>query len=475
MLDKIHDINNNLREERKVTTILVGLLLALGFISSIPMFSDKVKFNEVLYCAKKDRKCKPSELKRGINFLVEREFRNKVFSDNVEVVEELPSEDPNATVWGLFSSIFFLTAWGLSKGLTSKQLKLIHSQFKVLKIQALEDNLIEGVHLDLKGFTLQNQGEITKQSIARQTQETIQELKTEGELQLDHLNGTLQGELSLKSHQLEISNLEVDIAKNELEVKELRDKLKTTPNKDKENTKDKEGDKKDLKMDLINDLKNHEGGWLWYLVESFTPIIIHGKAGSYKSYTAASIALLKHYLIDAKVQSIADIDYEQNKKEAWKYLDIFEPNIYGEGIDWENYGRAYDDAVERSKLRTLKDSPIISIWDELTNAKGKFSNAPNIVPFVIATPRKRNEHCILISHNLTQDCLGGCSGISEPIKTQTYRLNLKTTPRSTPLFKGTLEGLVDEDGNELEQHPVTLPEWLRPNLIYEYFNKNIPY
>ena len=47
-------------------------------------------------------------------------------------------------------------------------------------------------------------------------------------------------------------------------------------------------------------------------MESFTPIIIWGKPGSYKSYTAAAIALLKHYLIDAGIESIADIDYEQN-------------------------------------------------------------------------------------------------------------------------------------------------------------------
>ncbi|MEH2078453.1 MAG: hypothetical protein V7K89_00070 [Nostoc sp.] len=59
---------------------------------------------------------------------------------------------------------------------------------------------------------------------------------------------------------------------------------------------------------------------MWYLVESFTAIIIHGKAGSYKSYTAAAITLLKHYLIDAKVESICDIDFDQNKNDSWKFL-----------------------------------------------------------------------------------------------------------------------------------------------------------
>ena len=205
-------------------------------------------------------------------------------------------------------------------------------------------------------------------------------------------------------------------------------------------------------------------------MESFTPIIIWGKPGSYKSYTAAAIALLKHYLIDAGIESIADIDYEQNKNASWKYLIPLEPNVYGDGINWESYGEAYLDAVTRSKTRTLQNKPIVSIWDELTNAKGKFSNAENIIPFVIATPRKRNEHCILISHNLTQGCLGGCESISEPIKTQTYRLKLKTNPESKPLFKGILQGLVNSEGDELEDHPVTLPNWLRPEIIYGHFN-----
>ncbi|MFM6472636.1 MAG: hypothetical protein ACKPGH_03880, partial [Dolichospermum sp.] len=92
----------------------------------------------------------------------------------------------------------------------------IHSQFKLLKIRALENDLLEQNHLDLFGFTKSNQAEITKQVIARQTQETIQQLKSEGELQLDHLNGQLQGQLSLKGHQLQLSELDKETAKNNL-------------------------------------------------------------------------------------------------------------------------------------------------------------------------------------------------------------------------------------------------------------------
>ncbi|WP_071192420.1 hypothetical protein [Trichormus sp. NMC-1] len=468
-MQEINQFNIKLAKQRKSITTLVGVLLVGGFSLSIPLFNDSIKYQETLYC-NKSSSCRGADIKRGVSFLVDRERRNQLFDQHIKIIKILPKEDDKAVYVGIFSSGLLLAAYGVSKALTNHQEKAVHSQFKLLKIKALENDLLEQTHLEIFGFTKNNQAEITKQAIARQTQETIQAMKSEGELQLDHLNGQLQGTLSIKSHQLQVSELDKETAKNELETAEIQRKLDKLSGNSKTEDTTKITPNEQLKQSLINALKSHENSWLWYLVESFTPIIIHGKAGSYKSYTAASIALLKHYLIDAKIESIADIDYDQNKNDAWKFLVPLQPNIYGQGIDWESYNDGYIAAIERSKHRTLKDKPIVSIWDELTNAKGKFDNAANIVPFVIATPRKRNEHCILISHNLTQDCLGGCSGISEPIKTQTYRLNLKTTPQAKPLFKGILEGLVDQDGNELEQHSVTLPDWLRPEKICQHFN-----
>ncbi len=231
-----------------------------------------------------------------------------------------------------------------------------------------------------------------------------------------------------------ISENELETAKNYKELEKIRNGKQSKS--DVEPTQNVD----ELRIaELTEALKAHEDGWLWYLVQSFTPIIIYGKAGSYKSYSAATMALLKHYLIDAKIESIADVDFNQNRNDSWKYLVPLEPCIYGAGIDWDDYGKAYLDAIERSKTRTLKDSPIISVWDELTNAKGKFDDAPNIIPFVIATPRKRNEHCILISHGLTQDNLGGCESISDAIKTQTYRLNLKTDPHRQTTIQGNFK------------------------------------
>ena len=461
-MEEIKKFTQELAKKRKSNTLLMGGFLAAGIVLSFPMFSDSIKHEETLYCTK-NALCKGYNVKRGVSFLVDRERRNKIFDDSIKILSVLAPEDPLGISLGLLSSVSLFFSWAISKTLTNAQEEAIHSKFKVLKIKAIENDILEQTHINLFEFSKTAQAEVTKQVISRDAQGTIQALKSEGELELDNLKGRLEGQLALKTHQLQLSELEKETAKNNLETLELNKNKKS-----KEENKDIE--ESNIKDSLINALKSHEDGWLWYLVESFTPIIIWGKPGSYKSYTAAAIALLKHYLIDAGIESIADIDYEQNKNASWKYLIPLEPNVYGDGIDWESYGEAYLDAVTRSKTRTLQNKPIVSIWDELTNAKGKFSNAGNIIPFVIATPRKRNEHCILISHNLTQGCLGGCESISEPIKTQTYRLKLKTNPESKPLFKGVLQGLVNSEGDELEDHPVTLPNWLRPEIIYGHFN-----
>jgi hypothetical protein len=349
----------------------------------------------------------------------------------------------------------------------------------------LDENLahyeLEGYKTQIKLIGVSNRNERDFKTQTINTNWDKQRVKT-GFISVVAIQDKLnrQTEIQDKTHASTLKQFDLADAEMDKKIAEnLRDKYQADKESDKllgikssnndDDTNSNLSDK-ELANQIINALKQHEDGWLWYLIESFTPIIIWGKAGSYKSYTAACIALLKHFLIDAKITAIADIDFDQNKEDSWKYLIPLEPVIYGTGIDWEDYENAYLDAIERSKIRTLKDKPIVSIWDELTNANGKFENAKNIVPFVIATPRKRNEHCILLSHNLTQACLGGCESISEPIKTQTYRLNLKTNPQAKPLFKGVLEGLVDDDGNELEQHQVSLPKWFRPEIIWGHFH-----
>ncbi|MFM6158112.1 MAG: hypothetical protein ACKPE3_34815, partial [Sphaerospermopsis kisseleviana] len=134
-------------------------------------------------------------------------------------------------------------------------------------------------HIDLKGFTLQNQSTITKEIIARQTSETIQALKSDGELQLDQLNGHLQGELSLKNHQLQISGLDKETNKNRLETLELQRKIDKLSGRAKPEDTPKLTPNEELKNSLIDALKQHEDGYLWTIISSLKPLWLIGNQG----------------------------------------------------------------------------------------------------------------------------------------------------------------------------------------------------
>ncbi|MFM6912609.1 MAG: hypothetical protein ACKPKW_26280, partial [Dolichospermum sp.] len=227
---------------------------------------------------------------------------NQLFDNSIKVVKILPPEDDKAVSYGLLSSLFLLSAFGVSKALTDYQEKSIHSQFKLLKIRALENDLIEQTHIDLFGFTKSNQAEITKQAIAYQTQYQLHSMKGEGELQLDHLNGQLQGQLSLKSHQLQLSEIEKETSKNNLETLETQKKIEKLSGKSIKDDQPKLSPDEQLKTSLIDALKNHEDGYLWDIIINRKPLWIIGGMGSGKTWTSCTFSLLRKYLLDADIE-----------------------------------------------------------------------------------------------------------------------------------------------------------------------------
>ncbi|MFM6219196.1 MAG: hypothetical protein ACKPDM_02345, partial [Dolichospermum sp.] len=304
-MQEITEFNQKLTKQRRSSSILIAGLLLAGFVSSVPMFSDSIKHDETLYCNIKSS-CRPSQIKRGISFLVDRERRNQLFDNSIKVVKILPPEDDKAVSYGLLSSLFLLSAFGVSKALTDYQEKSIHSQFKLLKIRALENDLIEQTHIDLFGFTKSNQAEITKQAIAYQTQYQLHSMKGEGELQLDHLNGQLQGQLSLKSHQLQLSEIEKETSKNNLETLETQKKIEKLSGKSIKDDQPKLSPDEQLKTSLIDALKNHEDGYLWDIIINRKPLWIIGGMGSGKTWTSCTFSLLRKYLLDADIEYLID-------------------------------------------------------------------------------------------------------------------------------------------------------------------------
>ena len=463
-MQEIENFNYQLSRQRRSSSILIGLLLTAGFVASVPMFSDSIKHYETLYCNIKSS-CRPSKIKRGISYLIDRERRNQLFDNNIKVVKILPPEDPKAVSYGLLSSLFLLAAYGVSKALTDSQEKSIHSQFKLLKIKALESDILEQSHIDLFGFSKQNQTEITKQVILRQTGETIQQLKSEGEVQLDHLNGQLQGQLSLKGHQLQLSELDKETVKNNLETLETQrkiDKLNKPVQDSKQPTPDEQ-----LKQSLIEALKGHEDGFLWTIINSLKPLWLIGNQGSGKTYTASAIALVRKYCLDAPIHYLIDRHATGDNADVWKFLKP------------ENVAECEDDIIHAmqqsiifwgNRIKAKPEDKQQIIVDEFTNLRDLVGNiADSFFKLSLTDTRKAKCYLLGITHNDTNSSFA--DGTKDTRKAGMILIQKFSANGETPLPRIVVRyGLVDTAGNSLEDVEKTLPSWFHPQKIHDHFN-----
>jgi hypothetical protein len=463
-MQEIQDFNQQLTKQRRSSSILIAGLLLAGFACSVPMFSDSIKHNETLYCNVR-AKCRGYNIRRGISFLVDRERRNQLFDENINVVKILPPEDPKATTYGVASALFLLSAYGVSKALTDSQEKSIHSQFKLLKIKALETDIIEQTHIDLFGFSKQNQSEITKQVIARQSQETIQQLKSEGEVQLDHLNGQLQGQLSLKGHQLQLSELDKETVKNNLETLETQrkiDKLNKPVADAKQPTPNEQ-----LKQSLIEAVKGHEDGYLWTIISSLKPLWLIGNQGSGKTYTASSIALIRKYCLDAPIEYLIDRHATGDNAEAWKFL---QPKNIAE-VE-EDIAIAMQDNVIfwGNRIKSKPNDKLQVIVDEFTNLRGLIGElADKWFKLSLTDTRKAKCYLLGITHNDTNSSFA--EGTKDTRKAGMILIQKFSANGETPLPRVVIRyGLVDAAGNSLEDVEKTLPSWFHPQKIHDHFN-----
>ena len=461
-MQEIKRFTQELNEKRKSNTLLMGAFLATGIVLSFPMFSDSIKHEETLYCTK-NTSCKGSDVKRGVSFLVDRERRNKLFDDNIKVLKVLAPEDQLATSLGLLSSVSLFLSFSISRTLTNAQEESIHSKFKILKIQAIENDILEKTHLDLFEFSKNAQSEVTKNVISRDIQGTLSALKSEGELMLDNLNGQLEGELALKTHQLQLSELEKETAKNNLEILELQKKAREL-SKGKKNKEENATNTKEL---LINALKNHEDGWLWDVINSMKPLWLIGNQGSGKTYTACTISLIRKYCLDAPIEYLIDRHATGDNSEVWKYL---QPKNIAEieediAVTMQDNILFWGDRIKQKPQDKLQ-----VIVDEFTNLRGLIGELADKW-FKLSLTDTRKAKCFLlgITHNDTNSSFA--EGTKDTRKAGMILIQKLSANGETPLQRVVIKyGLVDSEGNNLEDVEKTLPTWFNPHTIHEHFN-----
>ncbi|RCJ15032.1 hypothetical protein A6S26_34700 [Nostoc sp. ATCC 43529] len=465
-MEEITKFNQRLAKQRKLSTILTCGLLVYGFIAAIPMFNDSVKHEETLYCNSSNL-CEGSNIKHGISYLIDRERRNQLFDNNIRVIKILPPEDDKAFVWGIVSSLFLLSSYALSKSITNSQEKAIHSQFKLLKIKALENDLLEQAHINLFEFSKQNQAEITKQAIARQTSETIQAMKSEAELQLDHLNGQLQGELSLKSHELQIAELSKQIAENLLSEAELKRKLEKI-NKPMSDAKQSTADEQ-VKQILIEALKNHEDGWLWTIIKAVKPLWIIGEQGTGKTNTSVAVGLVRKYCLGVAVFRIADRHLNGANSKVWKLLEAKEKADNDLAII-EVLQDTYERRLKRIGLDLDDKQAEQFLLDEFTHLKDiDEETVKKFIKSTFSDTRKAKERFIGVTHLGTNEAFG--DGTAAMRKAGSILIEKFTADGEKPLSRVVIKhGLADAQGNKLEDVEHTLPGWFEAFTIHKHFN-----
>ncbi|WP_414756351.1 hypothetical protein [Anabaena sp. CCY 9910] len=468
-MQEIEDLNKRIKVQRKITTYLVGGLIISGLSSTLPLWNDSIKWSETLFCFQKSQnECEPEELKRGVSWIVENERRNFIFDNKVTFIRTMPPEDNVASLYGAMGTVALLGAWGISKTLTDAQEKAIHNQFSVLKVKALENDIIINSHLDLTQFSKQQQSEITKSAIARQATETIDAMKSPGEIALDEINGRLQGEIALKNHEFQVSEIDKQIADNRLSTAKTNKELAKI-NSDKQQ-QDKSthqlSTNEQLKLSLIDALKKHEDGYLWKIINNLKPLWLIGNQGSGKTYTAGAIALIRKYCLDAPVYQLIDRHATGDNADVWQYLN---PVIKAESE--EEINQAFFDCCERWQMR-IKQKPKQKqqvIVDEFTNLQKKCGeSATTFFEDSLTDTRKAQEYLLGITHNATNHAFA--ANTFESRKAGTILLEKFSANNETPLPRVVVRyGLLDDQGNNLKDEERTIPSWLHPEKIYKHF------
>jgi hypothetical protein len=231
---------------------------------------------------------------------------------------------------------------------------------------------------------------------------------------------------------------------------------------------------KKAKLNLL--ISEHEGGWIGQLMKK--PVLIYGDQGSGKSYFAEFLALCRYYLRGHQIVSIADPHFHQNKDECWKQLVKLKVPGFGAHHDYAAVNSQIMFMFDRFSKRTLKDSPITSIFDEVTRygqEEATQESSSKLGSKLSSDPRKAKESPILIAHAKTLAALGGGEGFADAIQGNFVRLKLNSDSEQEPLWRGTISGIKDADGEPIENLKISIaPEWIRSSWVYDLFDQPLP-
>lgn len=467
-MEVIKKFTEDSRRRSRGATIASGLLLLGSLLATIPSWSVGTKQPEVLFCyAPRKAECASSPQRRGIAWIINNERRNYLFDTNVKVLRESPAEVSHLPIYNLIAISLSSLSYIISKGTTRRNERAIHSEFALVRAEALCNDILTDSHTDIMRFQADQMGAIAKAGIQRSTTESIEGMKSPDEVFYEQLAGRTQGEISTKSHDLEVLEVEKQILEAKLAIAAASKKLQKMSGDSSGASSPDEESNAVLKEHLIELLQNHEGGYLWDIIKSLKPLWLIGNQGSGKTYAAASIALIRKYCLDAPVKYLIDRHATGDNAEVWKFLQA-EDKAESEG----EISEAFDECCARW-LQRIKERPASRqqvIVDEFTNLKTLCGDsAINFFKLSLSDTRKAKEYLLGITHNATNESFP--EGTDGTRKSGTILLERFSANGETPLDRVVIRyGMVDEKGNNLKDAERTIPSWFHPEKIHGHFN-----
>lgn len=343
-------------------------------------------------------------------------------------------------------------------------------------------NELEAYKTAIKLATVSNQGEREFKTLQTNRAWDKQKVK-HGFISVEAMQDKLnrQTEIQDKTHQSTLKQF--DTANSGMD-KTIAENLRDAAKADKEREKflgkvsktEQEGITPDskLKISLIEAVKSHEDGWLWKVIDNMTPLWLIGRQGSGKTYTAATIALIRKYCLDAPINYLIDRHATGDNQKAWKYL-----SVQNKAESEDEIADSFDALCSRWLLRIkgkneleqpTQVQPEQVLVDEYTNLKTLIGEpAEKFYKLHLTDTRKAKVHVIGITHNDTN--------ASYPENTQAMReagtilIQKFSANGRSPLNRvKVVRGLLSDAGDELADAERTLPDWFNPKSIYSHFN-----
>jgi hypothetical protein len=271
-----------------------------------------------------------------------------------------------------------------------------------------------------------------------------------------------------------LAKAKADTERQKLE-KQVADSHKSSNeqiNQDAKSVRDK------LVSEMIEALKAHEGGWMWKLIDNITPLWIIGKAGSGKTWTASTIALIRQHCLDSEIYLLMDRHATGDNAKVWSYLNpkfVAEelPQIKGAMAKcmehWELRIKHLDD-YEKPIAKMKLEQVIIDEYTNLKDLKEIMQDTPDLwYKMQLTDPRKALSQVLGITHGDTNGCYP--DNTKDSRDAGTILLRKFSANGRAPLPRVKVErGLVDDQGNELVNFEGTIPDWFNPATVYGYFN-----